>query len=66
MHDVMDPGVERLREQYAGNYVAWLDNRVYLSAPTYDDLMDRLDQMPIDQSTLIVEYLEPVDVVRVY
>ena len=66
MHDVMDPEVERLREQYAGNYVAWLGNQVYLSTPTYDELMDRLNQMPIDQGTLIVEYLEPLDVVRVY
>ena len=66
MHDVMDPEVERLRQQYAGNYVAWLNNQVYLSAPTYDELCDRLDQMPIDQSKLVVEYVEPFDVVRVY
>lgn len=65
MHE-MDSKVERLRQQYAGNYVAWLGNQVYLSAPTYDELMDRLDQMPIDQTRLIIGYIEPFDVVRVY
>jgi len=62
----LSPEVERLRQHYAGNYVAWLNDQVYLSAPTYDELCDRLDQMPIDQGKLVVEYLEPFDVIRVY
>ena len=65
MHE-MDSEVERLREQYAGSYVAWLGNHVHLSAPTYDDLIDRLDQMPIDQGKLVVGYLERLDVIHVY
>ena len=65
MHDT-ESEVERLRRQHAGNYVAWLDNQVYFSAPTYDELCDRLDEMPIDQAKLVVEYLEPFGVVRVY
>jgi hypothetical protein len=65
MHDTESP-IERLRRQYAGNYVAWLDDRVYLSAATYDELCDRLDQMPIDQGRLVIGYIEPLDVVRVY
>jgi hypothetical protein len=62
----MDPEVERLRQQYAGSYVAWLGNQVYLSAPTYDELCDQLDQMPIDQGKLVIGYIEPLDIVRVY
>jgi hypothetical protein len=58
--------VERLRRQYAGNYVAWLGDQVYLSAPTYDELCDRLDHMPIDQSKLVIGYIEPYGVARVY
>jgi hypothetical protein len=62
----MSINVERLREQFAGSYVAWLDDQVYLSAETYDELCDRLDQLPIDQGRLVIEYLEPFDVIRVY
>jgi hypothetical protein len=57
--------VERLRRQHAGNYVAWLGDEVYLTAPTYNELCDRLDQLPVDQATLVIGYIEPYDVVRV-
>ncbi len=57
----------RQRKQYAGRYVAWLDGRVILSAETYDQLSDQLDQLPVDQEARAsVEYIEPIDVVRVY
>lgn len=62
----VSPEVDRLRQRYAGSYVAWLGNEVFLSAPTYDELCDRLDQMPVDQSRLVIGYIEPLDVVRVY
>ena len=65
MHET-ESDVERLRRQYAGNYVAWLGDQVYLSAPTYDELCDRLDQLPIDQGKLVIGYIERSDVVRVY
>ena len=58
--DGMDPDVERLRQQYAGSYVAWLGDEIYLSAATYDELRDRLDQMPIDQSKLICRSIRAV------
>jgi hypothetical protein len=62
----VNPEVERLRRQHAGRYVAWLGDEVYLSAETYDDLLDRLDQMPINQGKLIFEYLDPIDAVHIY
>ena len=57
----------RQRQQYAGAYVAWLDGRVILSAETYGQLSDQLDQLPVEQEArATVEYIEPIDVVRVY
>lgn len=64
--DPNDPNVMRLREQHAGNYIAWLGNEVFLTAPTYDELCDQLDSMPIDQGKVVVSYVETLDVVRVY
>ena len=64
--DGIDPDVERLRQQFAGSYVAWLDDEVYLSTPTYDELCDRLDPMPIDEGRLIVEYVAPLDVIHIW
>lgn len=56
----------RQKKQYAGGYVAWLDGKVILSARTYDELCDRLDEMPDYETRATVEYIEPIDVVRVY
>jgi len=61
-----DDKIEQLREQFAGNYVAWLDDTVILSSETYGELCDRLEEMPVDQARVSIEYLEPADVVRVY
>lgn len=55
------------RKQYAGGYVAWLDGKVVLHAETYDDLCEQLDRLPADQEARSsVEYIEPIDVIRVY
>lgn len=56
----------RQKKQYAGGYVAWLDGKVILSAETDGELCDQLDRMPVDQSRVSIEYIEPIDVVRVY
>jgi hypothetical protein len=62
----MDSENQRLRKEHAGGYVAWLGNEVFISAPTYDELGDRLDQTPIDQGKFIIGYIDPIDVVRIY
>ena len=54
------------RKRFAGGYVAWLDGQIILSAETYDELCDRLDQMPDYEARVSIEYIEPIDVVRVY
>ena len=54
----------RLRQQYAGGYVAWLDGNVILSAETCDELSDRLDQLPEEvEARAIVECIPPADTV---
>jgi hypothetical protein len=61
----MNPDLDRLRQQFAGSYVAWLGDEVFLSAETYDELCDRLDQMPIDQGRIVIGYIERSDVLRI-
>lgn len=56
----------RQRKQFAGGYIAWLDGKVILSAETYDELCDRLDETPVDETRVSIEYIEPIDVVRVF
>lgn len=55
-----------LRRRYGGCYVATRGGEVVASAPTYDQLSDQLELMAPDWSRLIIEYVEPFDVVRVY
>lgn len=62
----MSPDADRLRREFAGSYVAWLGDEVFLSAETYDDLCDQLNQMLIDQGKLVIGYIEPLDIIRVY
>ena len=61
-----DHKIDQLRKQFAGNYVAWLGDEVFASAETYDDLCDHLDTLPIDQGKLVIGYIGPLDVARVY
>jgi len=57
---------EQFRRRYGGHYVAMRDGEVVASADTYDRLSDELDQMASDWSKLIIEYVEPFDVARIY
>jgi hypothetical protein len=67
MRDIEIDDQLRQKKQYAGGYVAWLDGKVILSAKTDGELYDLLDQLPADQEArATVEYIEPIDVVRVY
>ena len=49
-----------------GTYVARRNGEIVISAPTYDELIDELDRLPIDPSALVIEYVEPTDRIRVY
>jgi Tfp pilus assembly protein PilP len=55
-----------LQRLYGGRYVAQRDGRVIAAAETYDDLSKRLQDGTVDWSELLIEYVEPLDVVCVY
>jgi hypothetical protein len=63
---MLESELDILRAQYAGSYIARRGSEVVASTETFDELCDRLDEMPIDQSTLIIEYIDPIDRVCVY
>ena len=56
----------KLQEQYGGQYVAYRDGIVIVSAPTYDELINHLDALGAEGDDLIIEYVEPVSGIRVY
>jgi hypothetical protein len=58
-------GDDGLPPQFAGGYVVWLDDKVILTDESYDDLCDRVLQMPVDEARVVIGYVEPVDVVRI-
>ena len=58
-------GDDALREQLAGNYVAWRDGEVAIKAETSDELYDRLALMPLEeQARVVIEYIPRTDLVH--
>ena len=55
-----------LQRLYGGRYVAQLGGKVIASAETYDDLSRQLEDAAVDWSALLIEYVEPLDVICVY
>ena len=54
------------RQQHAGNYVAWLDGKVILSAETDTELYDRLGELPREvEARAIVEFVRRTDIAYV-
>lgn len=56
----------QIQQLYGGRYVARREGEVVASADTYDQLVDQLDRAAVDSVDLIIEYVEPADVVCVY
>jgi len=63
---MVDTDYAELQKLYGGRYVAQQDGRVIASAATYDELSWKLDKAGASWSELLIEYVEPVDVVCVY
>lgn len=59
-------GEKGLPLDFAGGYVAWLGDEVIMTADSYDGLCRRLDRTQIDQARIVIGYVEPANVVRVY
>jgi hypothetical protein len=55
-----------LQQRYGGRYVAQRDGRVIASAETYDELSEQLDGMGTKWEDLVIEYVEPHDIISVY
>lgn len=56
----------QLQQLYGGRYVARRDGDVVASAEGYDQLLEQLDRAGVDWDHMIIEYVEPADVVCVY
>jgi hypothetical protein len=56
----------QLQQRYGGCFVARRDGDVIASAETYDELSEQLEEAAVEWDDLIIEYVEPGDVVCVY
>ena len=61
-----EPDYIALQHQYGGMFVARRGAEVLFSAPTYDDLHDWLLADSHWMEDVIVDYVEPIDCIRVY
>jgi hypothetical protein len=55
-----------LQRLFGGRFVAHTGQEVVASAATYPELANILSRVGIDRSTLIIEYIEPADVLSIY
>lgn len=55
-----------LQQRYGGRYVARRDGEVIADASTYDELADQLEKTVTDWRAIIIEYVEPANIVCVY
>jgi len=55
-----------IQRQYGGRYVALRGDQVIADADTYDELANRLNKAAVDWDNLIIEYVEPANIVCVY
>ena len=67
------PGNERievdyglLQQRYGGRYVARRGGEVIADAETYDELTDQLEKAVTDWNEIIIEYIEPANIICVY
>ena len=55
-----------LQQHYGGQYIARRAGEVLAHAATYEDLSDLVDALAGGGEDLVIEYVEPVESVRVY
>ena len=56
----------QLQQHYGGRYIARRESTVIASAETYDALSDTLERLADTGEPLVIEYVEPVESLRVY
>ena len=55
-----------LQKKYGGEYIVRKGKKVLFHSPTYDQLDDRLKKSKVDVRQVIIEYIEPNNIVCVY
>ncbi|MGE3542131.1 MAG: DUF5678 domain-containing protein [Candidatus Tectimicrobiota bacterium] len=61
-----DVDYTHLQQGYGGQYIARQGGEVLAHATTYEDLSALVDALVVDGEALVIEYVEPVESVRVY
>ena len=56
----------QLQQRYGGCYVALREDQVVASAESYDDLSEQLDRSAMERTELVIEYVEPPNLIVVY
>jgi hypothetical protein len=56
----------QLQQRYGGCYVAQRDSEVVASAESYDELSEQLDRSATERTELVIEYVEPPNLIVVY
>ena len=55
-----------LQKKYGGQYIARNSSEILFHTSTYDELDDLITKSKLDISQLIIEYIEPTNIVCVY
>ncbi len=63
---ITDAEYAALQRRYGGQRVARRGAEVVVSAESFDELIDAFRSLDIDWTDVIVEYIDPPDVVSVY
>jgi hypothetical protein len=56
----------QLQQLYGGCYIARHHGSVIASAESYDELSDQLDRTATERTELVIEYVEPPNLIVVY
>jgi hypothetical protein len=63
---MIDSDYVSLQQHYGGQYIARRAGEVVAARATYEDLSDLIDALEGGGVDIIIEYIEPVERVRVY
>ena len=65
-HRLTDDQYAALQREHGGRYVARRGTEVIASSRTLGGLIDHTDQMVIDWTGVVIEYVEQPDRIRIY
>lgn len=56
----------KLQERYGGLYVARRGEDVRISGRTFDELVEKMDEIRTELGELVIEYIEPIESIAIY